>query len=761
MKAVGPGTGVREIEAGRVPAAGRVQPTAEHGSSLRASQADQPERLMIAGFTRSELPSRVPRGTSRCSPDGGASQVGGVGKGWHDSRPAMQITSSAGDQGRRDHAAHADLPMSASVALSAPSLPAPAPTGAALLAKPTSNSTDCSYVPACLSLRSEGARQRHRSSASVLPSNAPAAISLLLAAFPPQSSSTSASTETQLASVGRIRPLCEQGPSGPSSACLLAREACIQDGFSAREACIHDGFSAREACIHDGCSAREACIQDGCSAREACIQDNLSPREACISGETSRLACALQGARACLPVLPKAVQAVRRTAQRPACLPVLPCGGCWRSQPACAQPACLCPGEVLRTSEGYAQEGHAVSRMGAPRRGARHLVWVCAPAGRVPFGVHPEVHLRGVGGGQANVGAMRSMPSSGSSVRRGRDSAPVCEDLQLPVPSRVSAAVVIVPATETLASGRAELARTGSSIAAPCGGLPACAPNRGAPFRVSAATPSHCEGVRSGRDLRSPSARQACIQGGRFPAREACIRARHVTCGTATPSLPHRSPAGACEPTNLCTRSVHRGAASTADARLGMRSVHHPTDHEPPTRMCPRVPSRAPSWGIRVAGARASLPSKTNVCERPVRPYGVHWAPAAHLFPPYARPRWARMHGQHTSGRLAVPPITPQSGEGQVPLRGTGSSRTHREWRTAQFRSRPASTAGRDKQIKDAPSVACLCTRAREDVAMRSSCQPWKRTREDADHAPSLGALQPACVAPSQASTLELNNKES
>jgi len=60
-------------------------------------------------------------------------------------------------------------------------------------------------------------------------------------------------------------------------------------------------------------------------------------------------ACALQGVWVC----PAGVE--------PACLPVLPCGGCWRSQPACAL-------------------------QGAPRRDAQHLGWVCAPlwGGRRP-----------------------------------------------------------------------------------------------------------------------------------------------------------------------------------------------------------------------------------------------------------------------------------------------------------------------------------------------------------------------------------------
>ena len=47
----------------------------------------------------------------------------------------------------------------------------------------------------------------------------------------------------------------------------------------------------------------------------------------------------------------------------------------------------------------------------------------------------PPVHLRGAGGGQANVGATRSMPSSGSSVLRGRGIAPVCGGAHLLAPS--------------------------------------------------------------------------------------------------------------------------------------------------------------------------------------------------------------------------------------------------------------------------------------------------------------------------------------
>ncbi len=62
------------------------------------------------------------------------------------------------------------------------------------------------------------------------------------------------------------------------------------------------------------------------------------------------------------------------------------------------------------------------------------------------------------------VAVMRSMPSSGSSALRGRDSAPVCGS------SRLSA-FLNVPATDTPSTRRAQLARSGASIAAPCGGL--------------------------------------------------------------------------------------------------------------------------------------------------------------------------------------------------------------------------------------------------------------------------------------------------
>jgi hypothetical protein len=103
----------------------------------------------------------------------------------------------------------------------------------------------------------------------------------------------------------------------------------------------------------------------------------------------------------------------------------------------------------------------------------------------------PEVHLRGAGGGQANVGAMRSMPSSGSSVQRGRGIAPTYEHPRL-------SALLNVPSTDTRAIGRAPLARSGSSIAAPCVGL-------------IAVTRARSARVHSRHVLHATLAREACM----------------------------------------------------------------------------------------------------------------------------------------------------------------------------------------------------------------------------------------------------------
>jgi hypothetical protein len=125
--------------------------------------------------------------------------------------------ASSGDQSRRDSVAHADLPVPFRVHMSAY-----AQLGRAPLAMPT---CDQPCVPAC-------APQGVCSSASAVSTNVPATTPLLLTAFPPRSSSTSASTETPLASDHPLRRSREQGPVGPSSACLLAREACIWGWWS-------------------------------------------------------------------------------------------------------------------------------------------------------------------------------------------------------------------------------------------------------------------------------------------------------------------------------------------------------------------------------------------------------------------------------------------------------------------------------------------------------------------------------------------------
>ena len=98
-----------------------------------------------------------------------------------------------------------------------------------------------------------------------------------------------------------------------------------------------------------------------------------------------------------------------------------------------------------------------------------------------------------------------------------------------------------VASVDTHGIGRATLALTSFPAPATLHGLPACAGAASAPFRVSAATPSQCDGVQARRVLRSLSAREACIADGLFSARQACL---HRGCFIPATSHPQGPPAG-------------------------------------------------------------------------------------------------------------------------------------------------------------------------------------------------------------------------
>ena len=178
---------------------------------------------------------------------------------------------------------------------------------------------------------------------------------------------------------------------------------------------------------------------------------------------------------------------------------------------------------------------------------------VCPGSASAPSvsAAHPEVHVRGVGGGEAKVGAMRSMPSSGSGVQRGRDSAPTHDD------SRMSGVSVLdlamsdqsrcalrtqdnVPATDTSQPGRAQLARSGSSIAAPCGGLSDA--TRALRARVHSRHAVHPTLARVACITETGSAPKACIPDGPPYAPHRCINdsvfSAHEVCLSLTPSPP-------------------------------------------------------------------------------------------------------------------------------------------------------------------------------------------------------------------------------
>ncbi len=134
---------------------------------------------------------------------------GGWGRAGTCPQRAVPSPASSGRQARRDTARHAELRMSAD-----------SPLGTAPLAKPSCDRLHV-YVRTFRSL------------------------------------STSVSTETPLASDHQGRRSCERGPVGPSSACLLAREACIRHGGSplARARCVGACIPTRDVVRDDGASS--------------------------------------------------------------------------------------------------------------------------------------------------------------------------------------------------------------------------------------------------------------------------------------------------------------------------------------------------------------------------------------------------------------------------------------------------------------------------------------------------------------------------
>lgn len=156
-----------------------------------------------------------------------------------------------------------------------------------------------------------------------------------------------------------------------------------------------------------------------------------------------------------------------------------------------------------------------------------------------------------------------------------------------------------VPATDTPSTGRAQLACSGgSSIQGTYGGLPA-------PLRVSVATHSQREGVHARRDLRSPSARAACMQDSPS-AREACIP-------DGLFSAPHRcigdslSAREAClstthDPVRACKRSEGARSApeSGAAARRGCLQARVSARTAPPA-CAPE--GGAPLYGVKRCAA--------------------------------------------------------------------------------------------------------------------------------------------------------------
>ena len=231
----------------------------------RLHQADRPERLMISGFTRSECPAQLSRGGTSGSPAcaGEASagvhlRLGGWWTGWHEPRRVTQSTSSSGDPGRRDSAPHAELHMSADLRLGRAPLAqttshclyASVRTSRSSSTLASTETRDHSYVSVRASRSSSTlvfTETRDHSYVSVRTSRSSSTLVFTetrdhsyVHVRAPRSSSTSASTETPLASDHQVRRSREQGPVSPSSACLRARKACIQDSrFPARAACIH------------------------------------------------------------------------------------------------------------------------------------------------------------------------------------------------------------------------------------------------------------------------------------------------------------------------------------------------------------------------------------------------------------------------------------------------------------------------------------------------------------------------------------------
>ena len=222
-----------------------------------------------------------------------------------------------------------------------------------------------------------------------------------------------------------------------------------------------------------------------------------------------------------LPVLPAGgcpAQVSRGTSSCPPAGVHLRLGGWWtgwhglrlatRQLPMSVLPSfgSATPGRARRPEDDFALAINAVPDcLPAPE-------WVCRSGCE-----HPEVHLRGAGGGQANVGATRSMSSSGLSALRGRRSAPVCGS------PRMSAALN-VPAADVHQIGRAELARSGSSMQPHLGACVrplGCPPSRprsaGASIRVTTCT-QRWRATRASKTAFQPVPRRVQPPGGAYAA---------------------------------------------------------------------------------------------------------------------------------------------------------------------------------------------------------------------------------------------------